>query len=164
MEIVFILIIQAKTEAWPTRFPLPQMCVVLAKSFILVKITKITIYLYLYLHSLKTKPPNLIFPMSVVVLLEASFWSRFSQWDILGKMRKTVTFTLYASISLFNISVPHFTCLLSHSCILSQKSEVTGPLSLVTISTLISAKVWAENRVQRYCFQRHFHLINNQKF
>lgn len=82
-------------------------------------------YLCVYFHSLKTKPPNLIIPLSVVVPLEASFWPRFSQWDILGKMIKTVAFTL-CPISLSNIPIPTFSLPLNHSCILSQESEVTG--------------------------------------
>ena len=144
-------------------FFLSQMWVVLAKQFILVKITKITIYLWLYLHSLKTKPPNLTVRMSMFIFLEASFWPRFSLWDILGKVRKTVIVILYASIFLFNISVPQFALPVRHSYVLSQKSQIPGPLYSVTISTLSFAKVWAQNKLECYGFQWYFHWTNNQK-
>ena len=144
-------------------FFLSQMWVVLAKQFILVKITKITIYLWLHLHSLKTKPPNLTVCMSTFVFLEASFWPGFSLWDILGKVRKTVIVILYASIFLFNISVPQFALPVSYSYVLSQKSQIPRPLYSVTISTLIFAKVWAQNKLECYGFQWYFHWTNNQK-
>ena len=98
--------------------------------------------------------------MSTVVLIEACFWPRFSQWDILGKVRKTVIFILYGQFSFSTSLCPNLLCL--------WVTHTFYPRSLKSLDPCIQLPLalWFLLRFElkiRWCygFQWYFHWTNN---